>query len=225
MFSETVAFLFLLFSRLLSFPSSSGMVLSRLDTGVGEEPEVSKVSEEGRCKAQAAQVKAAAAGSRVCPCTGSCWTQPGSPAGPALTRFPGILDCLVQVFVSKVSVLVFPLIQILLHGAQGIFHSRSCFIGLGSCRFGILDSLFCVLWKERRKISGMARSGEEEPFGHSLGTRKGAERTSLATPAQTLVPAQHVLHRLELAQELLLLCTEVSQLVLCCLQSAFNSCN
>lgn len=150
---------------------------------------------------------------------------PGSPAGPALTRFPGILDCLVQVFVSKVSVLVFPLIQILLHGAQGIFHSRSCFIGLGSCRFGILDSLFCVLWKERRKISGMARSGEEEPFSHSLGTRKGAERTSLATPAQTLVPAQHVLHRLELAQELLLLCTEVSQLVLCCLQSAFNSCN
>lgn len=44
-------------------------------------------------------------------------------------------------------------------------------------------------------------------------------------PEQTLVPAQHVLHRLELAQELLLLLTEISQLVLCCLQSAFNSCN
>lgn len=53
MFSDTVAFLFLLFSRLLSFPSSSGMVLSRLDTGVGEEPGVLKVSEERRCKAQA----------------------------------------------------------------------------------------------------------------------------------------------------------------------------
>lgn len=53
MFSDTVAFLFLLFSRLLSFPSSSGMVLSRLDTGFGEEPGVLKVSEEGRCKAQA----------------------------------------------------------------------------------------------------------------------------------------------------------------------------
>lgn len=107
---------------------------------------------------------------------------PGSPAGSALTRFPGILDCLVQVFISKVSILVFPLIQILLHGAQAIFHSRSCFIGLSSCRFGILDRLFCVLWKERRKISGMARSGEEAPLGHSLGVRKGAERTSLATP-------------------------------------------
>lgn len=35
MFSDTVAFLFLLFSRLLSFSSSRGMVLSRLDTGVG----------------------------------------------------------------------------------------------------------------------------------------------------------------------------------------------
>lgn len=51
MFSDTVAFLFLLFSRLLSFPSSSGMVLSRLDTGVGEEPGVLKVSEE-RSEAQ-----------------------------------------------------------------------------------------------------------------------------------------------------------------------------
>lgn len=52
MFSETVAFLFLLFSRLLSFPSSSGMVLSRLDTGVGEEPGLLEVSEEGRCEVQ-----------------------------------------------------------------------------------------------------------------------------------------------------------------------------
>lgn len=34
MFSDTVAFLFLLFSRLLSVPSRSGMVLSRLDTGI-----------------------------------------------------------------------------------------------------------------------------------------------------------------------------------------------
>lgn len=71
----------------------------------------------------------------------------------------------------------------------------------------------------------MARSGEETPLRHSLGVRKGEERTSLATPGQTLFPAQHVLHRLELAQELLLLHTEVSQLVLCCLQSALNSCN
>lgn len=85
---------------------------------------------------------------------------PGSPAGSALTRFPGILDCLVQVFISKVSILVFPLIQILLHGAQAIFHSCSSFVGLGSCCFGILDGLFCVLWKERGKISGMARSGK-----------------------------------------------------------------
>lgn len=52
MFSDTVAFLFLRFSRLLSFSSSSGMVLSRLDTGVGEEPGVWKVSEEGKCEAQ-----------------------------------------------------------------------------------------------------------------------------------------------------------------------------
>lgn len=37
MFSDTVAFLFLLFSRLLSFSSSRGMVLSRLDTGREEE--------------------------------------------------------------------------------------------------------------------------------------------------------------------------------------------
>lgn len=147
------------------------------------------------------------------------------PGSPTLTRFPGVLDCLVQVFISKASILVFPLVQVLLHGAQGIFHSRSCFIGLSSCCFGILDRLFCVLWKERIKISGMARSEEEAPLDHSLDTRKGAERTSLATPGQTLVPAQHVLHRLELAQELLLLHTEVSQLVLCCLQSAFNSCN
>lgn len=62
-------------------------------------------------------------------------------------------------------------------------------------------------------------------MGHSLGVMKGAERTSTATPGQTLIPAQHVLHRLELVQELLLPHTEVSQLVLCCLQSAFNSCN
>lgn len=53
MFSDTVAFLFLLFSRLLSFSSSSGMVLSRLDAVVGEEPRVLKVSEEGGCKAPA----------------------------------------------------------------------------------------------------------------------------------------------------------------------------
>jgi len=53
MFSDTVAFLFLRFSRLLSFPSSSGMVLSKLDTGVGEEPGVLKVSEEGRWEAWA----------------------------------------------------------------------------------------------------------------------------------------------------------------------------
>lgn len=33
MFSDTVEFLFLLFSRPLSFSSSSGMVLSRFDTG------------------------------------------------------------------------------------------------------------------------------------------------------------------------------------------------
>lgn len=53
MFSDTVAFLFFLFSRLLSFSSSSGIVLSRLDTGVGEEKVGLKVSEEGGCKDQA----------------------------------------------------------------------------------------------------------------------------------------------------------------------------
>lgn len=110
------------------------------------------------------------------------------PGGAALTGFPGVLDCLVQVFISKVSVLVFPLIQILLHCAQGIFHSRSCFVGLSSCCFGILDHLFCVLWKERRKISGVARSGEEAPWGHSLGRRKGAERTSLTQTRPTREP-------------------------------------
>lgn len=54
MFSDTVAFLFLLFSRLLSFSSSRGMVLSRLDTGVEEEPGVLEVSKEGKCEGQAA---------------------------------------------------------------------------------------------------------------------------------------------------------------------------
>lgn len=48
MFSDTVAFLFLLFSKLLSFSSSRGMVLSRLDTGVEEEPGVLEGSEEGK---------------------------------------------------------------------------------------------------------------------------------------------------------------------------------
>lgn len=53
MFSDTVAFLFLLFSKLLSFSSSRGMVLSRLDTGVEEVAGVLEVSKEGKCKVQA----------------------------------------------------------------------------------------------------------------------------------------------------------------------------
>lgn len=142
----------------------------------------------------------------------------------ALTRFPGILDCLVQVFISEASILIFPLIQVLLHGAQGILHSRSCFVGLSSSCFGILDRVLCVLCKERN-ISEVVRSREEAPLGHSRCMKKGVERISPATPEQTLLPAQHVLHRLELGQEPLLPRTKVSQLVPCCLQSAFNSCN
>lgn len=70
----------------------------------------------------------------------------------------------------------------------------------------------------------MARREKEAVLAHSLDLRKEAESTS-AHPGQTLVPSQHVLHRLQLVQKLLLFRAEVGQLVLRCLQSAFNSCN
>lgn len=98
--------------------------------------------------------------------------------GSALTRFSGILDCLVQVFISEASILVFPLIQVLLHGAQGVLHSCSCFIGLSSSCFGILDCVLCVLWKERC-ISEVSRTREEAPLGHSAQRREQRESVQL----------------------------------------------
>lgn len=117
----------------------------------------------------------------ICACRGSYQTHPGSTPGSALTRFPGILDCLVQVFISEASILIFPLIQVLLHGAQGILHSCSCFIGLSSSCFGILDCVLCILCKERN-ISEVSRSREEAPW-ITVSARRREQRESVQ-PAQ-----------------------------------------
>lgn len=98
-------------------------------------------------------------------------------------------------------------------------------VSLASAAAALAFWIVSFVSSAKKEISEVVRSREEAPLGHSRCMKKGVERISPATPEQTLLPAQHVLHRLELGQEPLLPRTEVSQLVPCCLQSAFNSCN